>query len=412
MAHSRSALLLALAVLLATAAPRAARGAPALDFVRHDLRAGRFAQVNEGIDVGDIDGDGRPDVVVGGDAYLLWYHSPDWTPHAIATGFRFGAGARVLVRDMDGDGRLDVVTGKYRTGDEASRQTVWFRNTPAGWVEHPLSATAYCHDLAFGDLDGDGLADAACTDEAAGEIVWLRAPAYPTAWWPTRLVEARSAMGLALADVDGDGRLDAVAGRAWYGFDGTAWTRHPYTTLEDAADPRFSDYAKVDVLDLDGDGRPDVFATLFAESREGEVWAFFAPPDPRAGPWTGVRIDPGPLFGVHSQAPADFDGTGRPQVMVGETRVGGWDFGPNPHPHLWVYRLLGPARDPASWERALVARAGTHEARAADLDGDGRPDVAGEEENTDLLRPPRPGRVTWWRNVTGVRPARARRPRG
>jgi hypothetical protein len=32
-----------------------------------------------------------------------------------------------------------------------------------------------------------------------------------------------------------------------------------------------------------------------------------------------------------------------------------------------------------------------------DLDGDGVPDIAGDEENTELISPPRNGQVSWWR---------------
>jgi hypothetical protein len=131
------------------------------------------------------------------------------------------------------------------------------------------------------------------------------------------------------------------------------------------------------------------------------VYAFLAPTDPTTT-WTAVPIDAGPLFGVHSQADADFDGTSRPQIMVGETNIGGFGFGVNPSPHIYIYRLLGAASDPASWERTLVDNMGTHEARAVDLDGDGLPDIVGDEENTDLLTPPRNGRVSWWQNVTAA----------
>ena len=105
---------------------------------------------------------------------------------------------------------------------------------------------------------------------------------------------------------------------------------------------------------------------------------------------------------MHSQAVGEFDGTSRPQIMVGETNIGGFGFGVNPSPHIYIYRLLGAASDPASWERTLVDDTGTHEARAIDLDGDGLPDLVGDEENTDLLNPPRNGRVSWWQNVTAA----------
>jgi hypothetical protein len=383
------------------AGPVFAAAPPAVQFVRHDIDSGAFGQVTEGINVGDIDGDGRPDIVVGGDNYLVWFHNPDWAPNLIASGFKFAGGAMVVVRDIDGDGRLDVMTGKYPLGHEELRQTVWFGNTPSGWAEHLVSNTSFCHDLAFGDFDGDGHEDAVCDDQFLGQIVWLHGPASPTSVWPTTLIDEQSAMGADVADIDRDGRPDVVAGRAWYRLSGGMWSRFPYTTLQDTSDRRFDDFEKVSVLDLDGDGRLDVFATLFTDSREGQVYAFLAPPDPTKT-WTAVQIDPGPLFGVHSQAVGEFDGTSRPQIMVGETNIGGFGFGVNPSPHIYLYRLLGAASDPAAWERTLVDNTGTHEARAIDLNGDGLPDLVGDEENTDLLTPPRNGRVSWWQNLTAA----------
>jgi hypothetical protein len=400
----RVALLGAAMVCTAPAAgPASAAESPALQFVRHDLNQGVYGQVTEGINVGDIDGDGRPDIVVGGDNYLVWFHNPDWAPNVIASGFKFAGGAMVVVRDIDGDGRLDVMTGKYPLGHEEQRETVWYGNTPSGWAEHVVSTTSFCHDLAFGDFDGDGHEDAVCDDQFVGQIVWLHGPASPTSIWPTTLIDAQSAMGAAVADIDRDGRPDVVAGRSWYRLTSgtTTWSRFPYTRLQDTSDGRFNDFEKVSVLDLDGDGRLDIFATLFTDSREGQVYAFLAPPDPTQE-WTAVQIDPGPLFGVHSQADAAFDGTSRPQIMVGETNIGGFGFGVNPSPHIYIYRLLGAASDPASWERTVVDTTGTHEARAVDLNGDGLPDITGDEENTDLLNPPRNGRVSWWQNVIAV----------
>jgi FG-GAP-like repeat len=379
--------------------------APTLAFTRHDVDSNPFGQVTEGFYVGDIDGDGRPDLVVGGDDYLVWYHNPDWRPNLIASGSAFGAGAMIVVRDIDGDGRLDVVSGAINASGQ--RQTVWYGNTPSGWAPHVLSNANYCHDLVFGDFNGDGRPDTACNDQYHSQIVWLQAPAVPAGLWTTHVIDPRRAMGADVADIDRDGHLDLIAGRAWYRNDGTGtFVRHPYTTMTDPADSFFNDYEKVNAVDLNGDGRTDIFATIFAESREGQVWAFLAPADPLNQPWTGVRIDPGPLFGVHSQAVARFDGSSRPQVMVGETNIAGFDIGPNSNPHVYVYRLLGSASDPAGWERTGVDHHGTHEAQAIDLNGDGLPDIAGTEENTDLLSPPRNGTVSWWQNVTATGPTR------
>ncbi len=386
---------------------------PSLSFARHDIDSGRFSQVTEGLDVGDIDGDGRPDVVVGGDQYLLWYHGPELTPIFIDEGFKFGAGSAVAVRDIDGDGRLDIVTGRYDVDTPDDRHEVWYGNTPSGWRVHEMSRSAYCHDVAFGDIDGDGRVDMACADSFWGRVSWLRAPKDPTDEWAVYPVDDRNALGAAIADIDRDGRLDVVSGRAWYRNDGgtpPGFSRIALTDVGDERHPSFDDAAKISVLDLDGDGRLDVFATLFMHSPEGQVWAFFQPSAPATESWPALRLDPGPLFGVHSQAVARFDGTDRPQVMVGETNVGGWDFGSNPDPQIYVYRRIGDARQLDGWERVLVDRKGTHEARAVDLDGDGRPDIVGHEENTDLLDPPTDGPVSRWRNETIVSAEPSRPP--
>ena len=80
------------------------------------------ANVKEAI--GDINGDGRNDVIIspaegyrGGDNHVLaWYEAPanpedtnSWTQHVLATDFN--GGHTIKLADMDGDGDLDVISG-------------------------------------------------------------------------------------------------------------------------------------------------------------------------------------------------------------------------------------------------------------------------------------------------------------
>src|ERR1022692_2036345 len=208
----------------------------ALAFVRHSLPLGAYAQVTEGNNVGDINGDGKPDVVVAGDQFLLWYQNPDWIPHLIASDDRYGAGAMVLIADVNGDGRPDVITGEQAVESCVGVcQTDWFENTGTGWVKHVLASNVYCHDLAWGDLNGDGLPDLACDDQQHGQVLWLQHPTDPTQPWTVHVIDNRLAMGVQIADIDGDGSPDIVAGEAWYdnvNGDGSVWVRHPYTTMQ------------------------------------------------------------------------------------------------------------------------------------------------------------------------------------
>jgi hypothetical protein len=85
------------ALVGASLAHAQAAAEPPLLFERRDLSAGEFGQVTQGMGAGDVDGDGRIDLVVGGDEHLLLYRNPDFTPSLIAGGFKFGGGAAVRV---------------------------------------------------------------------------------------------------------------------------------------------------------------------------------------------------------------------------------------------------------------------------------------------------------------------------
>jgi hypothetical protein len=407
---TRSAIALAAVVLIAVAPGAAATPPPAghaasgaapggPSFVRHLVPSWGFGQVVEAVGVGDLNGDRRPDIVVAGDRYLLVYAKPTARPVLVARG-SFGAGAATVVRDVDGDRRPDIVTGQ--TLASGGRAEVWFANTPQGWRRHVLSSDAYCHDLVFAPVGGRGTADAVCVDQQRDRIVLLTRRAAATLPWSLATIqEDVAAMGAVVADIDGDGRLDVVVGRSWYRNAGAGrWVRYPYTTMDSSAYPAFDDFAKVAVLDLNGDAKLDIVASLFAESPAGRLYAFLAPSVARDPAWTPVPLDQGPLFGVHSLAVARFDGCSRPQFVIAETNIGGWDFGAAPDPHIYVYRLLGAAGGAAGWSRTVVDSIGAHDVQAADLNGDGLPDLVGHEENTNLARPPRNGRVFWWQNIT------------
>ena len=374
----------------------AALGGPS--FVRHPVASWGFGQVVDTVGVGDLNGDRRPDIVVAGERYLLWYANPAGRPQLVARG-RFGSGAAMVVRDLDGDGRPDIITGQTLVSGQ--REEVWYANTRRGWRRRVLSSESYCHDLVFAPIAGQGTADAVCVDQYRDRIVLLsRGAAVTSPWSLAPIQDGVATMGAAVADIDRDGRLDVVAGRSWYRNAGAGiWARYPYTTLGSVYS-HFDDFAKVAVLDLNSDGRPDIVASLFAETSAGQLYTFLAPRDPRDPAWTPVLLDKGPLFGVHSLAVARFDGCARPEFVVADTNIGGWNFGVAPDPHIYAFRLLGAAGKTAGWSQTIVDSIGAHDVKAADLNRDGLPDLVGHEENTNLLQPPRDGQVFWWQNIT------------
>jgi putative heme-binding domain-containing protein len=108
-----------------------------------------------GLGVGDINKDGRNDVIVphGWAEQPAVQTSEPWTYHPAPLG---EAQAQMYVFDFDGDGDNDVV------GSSAHRRGIWWyeQQPDAKWATHMIDdSIAQTHALILADMNGDGLPD-------------------------------------------------------------------------------------------------------------------------------------------------------------------------------------------------------------------------------------------------------------
>lgn len=196
---------------------------------------------HEGMDVGDLDGDGDPDIILNG----FWYETPDdplkdeFKQHVIDNKW-FGQtegtwrddNASVKVTDVNGDGILDVlISHSEKPGYPISLYTASSHSDlkAGNWQETKIAEVFdFCQTLDADDIDNDGDVDvfaAKFERDHQGEQ-WRNEPPYPVAvfynvdgkglTWEKVILSEKGMYAGTLGDVGSDGDLDIVGPRSYW----------------------------------------------------------------------------------------------------------------------------------------------------------------------------------------------------
>ena len=322
----------------------------------------------------DIDGDGANDFVIAGwgDTRMVWFRrTPDgWKRYLVDNqGSHIEAGGAYY--DIDADGDLDILQG----GSWATNEVWWWEN-PCPDYEHGTAWNRYTikdwgrkqhHDQIFGDFDNDGRAELVFWNQTAKKLLIADIPNNPKdkdAWsfseiwsWPRKYKYE----GLAKGDIDLDGKIDLVGGGFWFKhLSGKVFTANK---IDDYGTSRSA------VGDLIKGGRPEV--VLGSGDSVGPLNLY----QWKQNTWVKHTLIETVVHG-HSLQVGDINGDGNLDIYTAEM----YRPGAGANCKQWV--LYGDGR--GNFTIQLISTGiGAHEARIADLDGDGDLDILQKDFQQD-----------------------------
>jgi hypothetical protein len=217
--------------------------------------------------VGDLNGDGYPDIAVANRGTTSYVCYNDGKLHFKCNPLRdTPSAASIVIADMDGDGLNDVI---FPCRDDCQSR-VFFNKNLAGEGRTWGPAKASIRAITVADLNGDGHPDIAACPERLGCFVYFNDGKgnfgsgiqfqKPDALELAGKDEERMPYSMTSADLNGDGRPDLIVGYVnapgvIYYNDGTGrnFDAHPF------GDGKGAIYGMASG-DLDGDGRLDLVA--------------------------------------------------------------------------------------------------------------------------------------------------------
>lgn len=220
---------------------------------------------------GDLDGDGKPEIVVIAGTNIMAWH----VDGSGVAGYPKYAGpcAHVAVDDLYGNGKAEVVCTWFTSAIVPKLVVI-----DPDMTVHQYAMPARADNLSIGDVDGDGQKDLIFRSQVDS----IHTPIYIVVVSPLGVVKRNIMVpyvntptlnywlqNVALGDLDGDGVLDIVTGDydgrlLGYHGNGTPVTGFPLTLSVVRMNPAVPVLLNPVVVDLDGDGKNEVVVTLGA----------------------------------------------------------------------------------------------------------------------------------------------------
>ncbi len=389
-------------VLLNTTAP----GATTPSFAAQQTFATGTAPFH--VTAADLSGDGKPDLIVANSqsntvSVLLNTTAPGATTPSFAAQQTFATSNSprfVTAADLNADGQLDLIVANSQ-----SNTVSVLLNTTALGLASPSFATqtgfatgSEPESVTAADLNGDGKPDLIVANENSNTVSVLLNTTAPGASTPSFAAQTTFATGsnprsVTAADLNGDGKPDLIV--ANQGANTVSVLLN--TTAPGATAPSFapqqifatgSEPVSVTAADLNGDGLPDLIVANLGSNTVSVLLNTTAPgaTTPSFAAQTAFATGSGP----ESVTAADLNGDGKRDLIVANKYSSTVSV---------LLNTTAPGATTPSFaaQTAFATGSGPESVTAADLNGDGKPDLIvanGSNTVSVLLNTTAPGAAT------------------
>jgi hypothetical protein len=342
------------------------------------------------IAIGDVDGDGKPDLAAANynsgtvSVFRNTSASGSITASSFTSKVDFTTGTgqyTVAIGDLDGDGKPDVVVTNYN-----SNTVSVLRNTS---TSGSITASSFApkvdfatgtqpYFFAIGDVDGDGKPDLVVSNYGSNTVSVFRntsASGSITASSFAAKVDfttGTAPYSVAIGDVDGDGKPDLVVAN------GNSSTVSVFRNTSSSGSITASSFAsKVDfttgttpvsvaISDMDGDGKPDLVVSNYGSN----TVSVFRNTSASGSITFASKVDFTTGVGPQIVAIGDIDGDGKPDLAVANW----WSN------TVSVFRNTSASGSITASSLAskvdFTVGAKPYSVAIGDVDGDGKPDLA------------------------------------